>query len=203
MDLGERAGGRPALRPAVRLGAGPPRRRRLRLLHALDVASPDDVATGMRVQVRWAAERVGAHHRHRLLRAASRDVARRVGRARRGCEPREPRDHPEQTRHRRHHPGQPRLHLRRVAGGVGLLQRARRGPDPRPAVPGVPEGLRAAARRLPGRRRPDDRRGRAARPRHDHHVLHRQRPVPRPADRARRTSRRTSCSTAPTSPSST
>ena len=30
------------------------------LLHALDVASPDDVETGMRVQVRWADERVGA-----------------------------------------------------------------------------------------------------------------------------------------------
>src|SRR3954466_14275925 len=30
------------------------------LLHALDVASPDDVSTGMRVQVRWAEERVGA-----------------------------------------------------------------------------------------------------------------------------------------------
>lgn len=29
------------------------------LLHALDVASPDDVATGMRVRVRWAAERSG------------------------------------------------------------------------------------------------------------------------------------------------
>ena len=30
------------------------------LLHALDVPSPDDVSTGMRVQVRWADERVGA-----------------------------------------------------------------------------------------------------------------------------------------------
>jgi uncharacterized OB-fold protein len=30
------------------------------LLHALDVPSPDDVETGMRVQVRWAQERVGA-----------------------------------------------------------------------------------------------------------------------------------------------
>jgi uncharacterized OB-fold protein len=30
------------------------------LLHALDVASPDEVETGMRVRVRWAAERVGA-----------------------------------------------------------------------------------------------------------------------------------------------
>jgi uncharacterized protein len=30
------------------------------LLHALDVTSAEDVATGMRVQVRWAAERVGA-----------------------------------------------------------------------------------------------------------------------------------------------
>ena len=30
------------------------------LLHALDVASPADVSTGMRVRVRWAAERVGA-----------------------------------------------------------------------------------------------------------------------------------------------
>jgi uncharacterized OB-fold protein len=30
------------------------------LLHALDVASPDDVETGMRVRVRWRAERVGA-----------------------------------------------------------------------------------------------------------------------------------------------
>ena len=29
-------------------------------LHALDVASPDEVETGMRVQVRWAEERVGA-----------------------------------------------------------------------------------------------------------------------------------------------
>jgi len=30
------------------------------ILHALDVSSPDQVATGMRVQVRWAEERVGA-----------------------------------------------------------------------------------------------------------------------------------------------
>jgi uncharacterized OB-fold protein len=30
------------------------------LLHALDVGSPDEVSTGMRVQVRWADERVGA-----------------------------------------------------------------------------------------------------------------------------------------------
>ncbi len=30
------------------------------MLHALDVASPDDVSTGMRVRVRWAEERVGA-----------------------------------------------------------------------------------------------------------------------------------------------
>lgn len=29
------------------------------LLHALDVSSPDEVATGLRVRVRWAAERVG------------------------------------------------------------------------------------------------------------------------------------------------
>jgi len=29
------------------------------LLHALDVSSPDDVSTGMRVRVRWATERVG------------------------------------------------------------------------------------------------------------------------------------------------
>ncbi len=29
-------------------------------LHALDVASPDEVSTGMRVQARWADERVGA-----------------------------------------------------------------------------------------------------------------------------------------------
>jgi uncharacterized OB-fold protein len=30
------------------------------MLHALDVSSPDEVSTGMRVQVRWADERVGA-----------------------------------------------------------------------------------------------------------------------------------------------
>jgi uncharacterized OB-fold protein len=30
------------------------------MLHALDVASPDDVSIGLRVRVRWAAERVGA-----------------------------------------------------------------------------------------------------------------------------------------------
>ncbi|WP_134739057.1 OB-fold nucleic acid binding domain-containing protein [Nocardioides sp. 503] len=29
------------------------------LFHAVDVASPDDISTGMRVRVRWAAERVG------------------------------------------------------------------------------------------------------------------------------------------------
>ncbi|GEP38268.1 DNA-binding protein [Nocardioides psychrotolerans] len=29
------------------------------LFHAVDVASPDEISTGMRVQVRWAAERVG------------------------------------------------------------------------------------------------------------------------------------------------
>lgn len=32
------------------------------LLHAVDVASPDDIFTGMRVQARWAAERVGHIH---------------------------------------------------------------------------------------------------------------------------------------------
>lgn len=32
------------------------------LLHALDVASPDDVRTGMRVQARWAAEPIGHIH---------------------------------------------------------------------------------------------------------------------------------------------
>lgn len=30
------------------------------LLHALDVASPDEIETGMRVRVRWAEERVGS-----------------------------------------------------------------------------------------------------------------------------------------------
>ena len=30
------------------------------MLHALDASSPDEVSTGMRVQVRWADERVGA-----------------------------------------------------------------------------------------------------------------------------------------------
>src|SRR3954470_23246271 len=30
------------------------------LLHALDVASPDDVRTGLRVRIRWRGERVGA-----------------------------------------------------------------------------------------------------------------------------------------------
>ncbi|MBZ5738910.1 Zn-ribbon domain-containing OB-fold protein [Nocardioides mangrovi] len=30
------------------------------ILHALDVSSPDEVSTGMRVQARWAAERIGA-----------------------------------------------------------------------------------------------------------------------------------------------
>lgn len=30
------------------------------LLHALDVASPEEVSTGMRVRIRWAEERVGA-----------------------------------------------------------------------------------------------------------------------------------------------
>jgi uncharacterized protein len=32
------------------------------LLHAVDVSSPDDIHTGMRVRVRWAEERVGGIH---------------------------------------------------------------------------------------------------------------------------------------------
>ncbi|MCM6772902.1 Zn-ribbon domain-containing OB-fold protein [Nocardia sp. CDC159] len=32
------------------------------LLHAVDVASPDDIHTGMRVRARWAAERTGTIH---------------------------------------------------------------------------------------------------------------------------------------------
>ena len=32
------------------------------LLHALDVPSPDDVRTGMRVRIRWSDERVGHLH---------------------------------------------------------------------------------------------------------------------------------------------
>ena len=41
------------------------------LLHALDVPSPDDVHTGMRVRIRWSDERVGPPPRHRLLRAGA------------------------------------------------------------------------------------------------------------------------------------
>ncbi|MEU6587506.1 OB-fold domain-containing protein, partial [Nocardia sp. NPDC046763] len=32
------------------------------ILHAVDVASPSDIATGMRVRARWAAERTGDIH---------------------------------------------------------------------------------------------------------------------------------------------
>ncbi|MFC8048017.1 Zn-ribbon domain-containing OB-fold protein [Nocardia sp. NPDC057353] len=32
------------------------------LLHAVDVPSPDDISTGLRVRVRWAAERTGSIH---------------------------------------------------------------------------------------------------------------------------------------------
>src|SRR6478752_4265898 len=45
------------------------------LLHALDVSSPDQVSTGMRVQVRWREERVD--HRHRVLRTGDRQRAHR------------------------------------------------------------------------------------------------------------------------------
>ena len=58
--LGARAGEGPAVRPAVRLRAGDPRRRDPADLPRARRRSPDEVSTGMRVQVRWAEERVGA-----------------------------------------------------------------------------------------------------------------------------------------------
>ena len=103
----------------------------------------------MRVQVRWADERVGRDHRHRVLRAG--DATAVVSRRRDAREPR--------TTERAEPvtgvitPVEPRLPLRRLARGVGVLPRPRRGPDPRPALPDLPEGLRPAAQRLPGRRR--------------------------------------------------
>ena len=38
-------------------------------LHAVDVASPDEIETGMRVQVRWAAGSGRLDQRHRVFRA--------------------------------------------------------------------------------------------------------------------------------------
>lgn len=43
------------------------------LLHALDVSSPDEVSTGMRVQVRWRADRVGAITDIECFEVAARD----------------------------------------------------------------------------------------------------------------------------------
>ena len=54
----------------------------------------------------------------------------------------------------------------------------------RPALPGLPQGLRAAARRLPDRGVPTTEEVELPDTRHGHHVLHRQRAVPRPADHA-------------------
>ena len=89
------------------------------LLHALDVASPADVATGMRVRVRWRAERVGRDHRHRVLRAG--------GRPRRGGRDRLDRaglERDARSGHRDRGPDRARLPLRRLAGGVAVLHLA-------------------------------------------------------------------------------
>jgi hypothetical protein len=106
-------------------------------------------------------------------------------------------------RHRDRLPRPPRLRLRRVPRGVEVLPRAGRGAHPGPALPDLPQGLRASSRGVSRGRRADHRRGGAARQGHGDHVLHRQRPVHGAEDRAARTSRPTSCSTAPTSPSCT
>src|SRR5690349_22983940 len=49
------------------------------LLHALDVPSPDDVTTGMRVRVRWRAERVGAITDIECFESAAESEERAVG----------------------------------------------------------------------------------------------------------------------------
>ena len=49
-------------------------------LHALDVASPDEVSTGMRVRGALEGRAGRAHHRHRVLRTGGEDAA--AGRAR-------------------------------------------------------------------------------------------------------------------------
>ena len=82
-------------------------------------------------------------------------------------------------------------------GAVALPARHRAGQHPRPALPGVRQGLRAAARRVPELRRAHRGGGRGRRQGHDHDVLHRQHPVRRRSVEPPFVCA-TSCSTAPT-----
>ena len=83
---------------------------------------------------------------------------------------------------------------RGAAGGPPRGEAVRRVP---PRLLPAPQWHLSARRCVPRRRR------RVAVDRHDHHVLRRERSVPRPGDPHRRTSPRQSCSTAQTSRSST
>ena len=198
-----RAARGPAAGPAVRLGADPAGRRRHRACCTLWTRGrPAQMRTGMRVRPRWAEQPGRAHHRHRLLRGrrAGRDAARRRHRRRAAADPAGRRlTHG----HDDHHAGAPALPAQRLGGGEPLPPVAEGRQDHRPALPGLRQGLRAAARRLPGRRRADDDRRRTARRRHRHHVLRGERAVPGPAGARRRTWPLRSCWTAPTSRSST
>ena len=152
------------------------------MLHAVDAGSAAAMRTGMRVRPRWAADRVGS----------IRDIAcfepcgmRHPGR-------REAPEVPEvalaesgrRSGHDDGHAGAAALPAHRLARGEHLPARPGRRPADRAAVPRVREGVHPVAGDLPGRRRAHRHRGRAARHRDRHHLLHRERGLPRPAGHA-------------------
>src|SRR4051812_6329496 len=145
------------------------------LLHALDVDTPDDVVTGMRVRIRWRVERAGAitdiECFERLpaggagstagaggapgpgaggvgARGAGRgDHRHRVLRTAARWRVRIDRGGEGDARsgHRDRGADRAGLPVRRLAGGVAVLYLPLRGPAGRPAVPHVRQGLHPAA----------------------------------------------------------
>ena len=138
------------------------------LLHAVDAGDESRMRTGMRVHAPLARGARRRHPRHRGLRARGRSS----GRARTAAEPRREDRHADRAA----------LPVHRRARPDAVPARHRAGEAPRPALPAVRQGVRAAPRRVRGVRRGDRRGGRGQRQGHGHHVLRRQRAVLRPED---------------------
>ena len=189
-----RSHGQPLDRP-VRLGADPPRRRRhARCCTRSTSTPPTTIATGMRVRVRWADEPVGHISDIACFEPAERYGRRRPPHGSQRTPSRSPGSSPRSTSTTTTPP--PRRRRRSCAAWP------RAGSSASAARCATRSTSRRAARARPTACRPTDE-VELPDTRHGHHVLHRQRAVPGPADRAAVRRRRTSCSTAPTSRSCT
>ena len=145
------------------------------LLHAVDAGTAANMHTGMRVRPRWADSPAGHITDIVCFEPVSDDPSDRAASA-----ARRPRSHHECRRRpwHDHHADTPALRPQRFGRGEPVPARPGGGQGHRPAVSRLRQGLRAAPRCVPGRRRADDDRRRASRCWHGNDVLRRERPVP-------------------------